>query len=136
MTAVPNYAPAPPRRTTYGEAVSVIARVTRIPLVAIKRDSNPFLAIDIERSLLGNVLEALEDHFGIRMPIEEWKRKAEADAADAERYFKLGNLCDRIDEIMAAQAATARDEPAPRKAVRGWLRLAWPPQAASGQLHK
>jgi hypothetical protein len=37
------------------------------------------------------------------MPLEQWTQEVNEGKATTEQYFQLGNLCARIDELVAAK---------------------------------
>ena len=48
---------------------------------------------------------AIDKAFGIKMPFEQWTQEVNEGKASAEQYFVLQNLCERVDELIAAKTA-------------------------------
>ena len=50
-----------------------------------------------------DVAFAIDQAFGIKMPLEKWVQEINDGKATTEQYFVLEKLCARIDELIAAK---------------------------------
>ncbi|MGG5888070.1 acyl carrier protein [Falsiroseomonas sp. HC035] len=54
-----------------------------------------------------DIVFAIDKAFGIKVPVETWTQEVNAGTAPAEQYFVMGNLAQRIEELVAAKQAKA-----------------------------
>jgi acyl carrier protein len=52
-----------------------------------------------------DIVFAIDKAFGIKVPVETWTQEVNAGTAPAEQYFVMGNLAQRIEELVAAKQA-------------------------------
>ncbi len=54
-----------------------------------------------------DIVFAIDKAFDIKVPVEAWTQDVNAGKAPAEHYFVMGNLAQRIEELVAARQAKA-----------------------------
>ena len=91
--------------TTFDRDAEIISETCDLPREDIKPESHPIDDLGIDSLDFLDVAFAIDKAFGIKLPIEKWTEEVNEGKADAADYFVLGNLCQRIDELVAAKGA-------------------------------
>jgi acyl carrier protein len=94
-----------PMSSTFDTVVNIIAETCDIPRETIKPESHAINDLGIDSLDFLDVAFAIDKTFGIKMPIEQWTQEVNEGRATSEQYFVLQNLCERIDELVAAKKA-------------------------------
>lgn len=68
-------------------------------------ESNLLKDLGVDSLDLLDIGFAIDEAFGVRMPIEQWLRAVHMKTAAAEQHFVLRELCTRIDQLIVAAAA-------------------------------
>lgn len=90
--------------STFDIVADIIAQTCNIRREAITPDSHLLRDLGIDSLDLFDVGFALEDAFGISVPLERWLHAAQMKATAAERHFIVQELCAVIDANVAAAA--------------------------------
>ena len=90
---------------TFDAVADIIADVCNIDRLEIQPDSHTINDLGIDSLDFLDVTFAIDKRFGIKLPIERWMQDVNEGKVAAENYFILKNLCDRIDELVAAKSA-------------------------------
>ncbi|MFO1184664.1 MAG: acyl carrier protein [Bauldia sp.] len=90
---------------TFDTVARVISETSEIPLEDIKAEHHAIDDLGIDSLDFLDIVFALDKKFGIKIPLEAWTQEVNAGRAKADDYFVLGNLCSRIDELVAAKKA-------------------------------
>ena len=52
-----------------------------------------------------DIVFEIDKRFGVKVPVEAWTEQVNSGKAPAERFFVMGSLAQRIDELVAAKQA-------------------------------
>ena len=91
--------------STFDTVADIISETCDIPRDDIKPDSHVIDDLGIDSLDFLDIAFAIDKAFGIKMPFEQWTQDVNDGKAEAEQYFVLGNLCQRVDELVAAKPA-------------------------------
>ena len=91
--------------STFDIVADIIARISHVPRDTIVPESNLLIDLGIDSLDLFDIGFAIDEAFGVRMPIEQWLHSVHMKAAVAEQHFVLRELCARVDELIEAAAA-------------------------------
>jgi acyl carrier protein len=91
--------------TTFETVADIIADTADIARDTITPESHAINDLGIDSLAFLDITFELDKKFGIKLPLEQWTQDVNNGAAPAERYFVLKNLCERIDELVAAKSA-------------------------------
>ena len=92
--------------STFDVVAKVISDTSEIPLEQITPEAHAIDDLGIDSLDFLDIVFALDKKFGIKIPLESWTEEVNEGRAKVEDYFVLKNLCARIDELVAAKAAT------------------------------
>ena len=90
---------------TYNEVADIISEVSSIDRGEISPEAHAINDLGIDSLDFLDVTFAIDKKFGIKMPVEEWMEQVNEGEADADEFFVMKNLCNKIDELVAAKAA-------------------------------
>ena len=90
--------------STFDIVADIVAETCHIPRATISLDSDLLRDLGIDSLDLFDIGFALDDAFGIRVPLEQWLQAVHAEQT-AERCFIVRELCAGIDTMMGAAAA-------------------------------
>lgn len=91
--------------STFDTVADIISETCDIPREDIKPESHVIDDLGIDSLDFLDVAFAIDKAFGIKMPFEQWTQEVNEGKVPAEQYFVLQNLCERIDEQVAAKSA-------------------------------
>ncbi len=91
--------------TTFDKVAEIIAETCDIPRENIKPDSHAINDLEIDCLDFLDIDFAIDKAFGIKLPLEQWTQEVNDGKATTDQYFVLKNLCERIDELIAAKGA-------------------------------
>jgi acyl carrier protein len=91
--------------TTFETVAGIIAEICGIPREKITPESHAIDDLGIDSLDFLDVAFAIDKAFAIKLPLEQWTQEVNEQKVPSERYFVLGNLCARIDELIAAKTA-------------------------------
>jgi acyl carrier protein len=90
---------------TFETLANIIAEVCNIDREKIRPEAHAIDDLGIDSLDFLDIAFAIDKRFGIKMPIEQWMQEINEGRASVDNYFVLRNLCQRIDELVAAKAA-------------------------------
>jgi acyl carrier protein len=90
---------------TFAAVADIIAEVCDIDRGTIRPESHTINDLGIDSLDFLDVTFAIDKRFGIKMPIETWMQDINEGKVSVDDYFILSNLCQRIDELVAAKTA-------------------------------
>ena len=90
---------------TFDKVADIIAETCDIPREKITLESHAINDLGIDSLDFLDVAFAIDKAFGIKMPLEQWTQEVNDGKATTDQYFVLKNLCERIDELIAAKGA-------------------------------
>jgi len=93
--------------STFDTVANIIHETCDIQRDTIKPESHVVKDLGIDSLDFLDVAFAIDKAFGIKLPIEQWTAEVNEGKKDDEEYFKLQNLCDQIDALVAAKGAAA-----------------------------
>jgi acyl carrier protein len=96
---------ARPMSTTFDKVAEIIAETCDIPRENIKPESHAINDLEIDSLDFLDIAFAIDKAFGIKLPLEQWTQEVNDGKATTDQYFVLKNLCERIDELIAAKGA-------------------------------
>ena len=91
--------------TTFEAVAEIIADTSDIPIEEITPEKNAFTDLWIDSLDFLDIAFAVDKHFGIKIPLEQWTEELNENNASVDEYFVLSKLCDRIDELVVAKDA-------------------------------
>ena len=91
--------------STFDQVATIIAETCDIPRDTITPESHAIDDLGIDSLDFLDVVSAVDDAFGIRVPVEQWLHAMHLDAAHAGQQFVMRELCASIDALIAAPAA-------------------------------
>jgi acyl carrier protein len=91
--------------STFDQVANIIAETCDIPRDTITPESHAIDDLGIDSLDFLDIAFAIDKAFGIKLPLEKWTQEVNDGKATTEQYFVLGNLCARIDELVAAKGA-------------------------------
>jgi acyl carrier protein len=89
--------------STFETVADIISEICDIPRENISPESHVIDDLGIDSLDFLDVAFAIDQAFGIKMPLEKWVQEINDGKATTEQYFVLGKLCARIDELIAAK---------------------------------
>lgn len=90
--------------STFDIVAGIFAATCHIPRETIALDSDVLHDLGIDSLDLLDVGFALDDAFGIRLPLEQWLHATHMRQAAARRRFIVRELCANIDAMIEAAA--------------------------------
>src|ERR1700693_700858 len=94
-----------PMSSTFETIANIIAETCDIPRDSITPDSHAINDLGIDSLDFLDIAFAIDKAFGIKLPLEQWTQEVNDGKATTDQYFVLKNLCERIDELIAAKGA-------------------------------
>ena len=91
--------------STFDTVADIIAQTCSIPREDITPASHAINDLGIDSLDFLDVTYAIDKHFSIKLPIEQWTQDVNDGKATTEQYFVLKNLASEIDKLVAAKAA-------------------------------
>jgi acyl carrier protein len=91
--------------TTFETVADIIAETCDISRDTIKPESHAIDDLGIDSLDFLDIAFAIDKAFGIKLPLEQWTQEVNDGKATTDQYFVLKNLCERIDELIAAKGA-------------------------------
>ena len=91
--------------STFDIVADIIVQSCHIPRETITGDTHLLTDLGIDSLDLLDVVAAVDDVFGIRVPVEQWLHAVHLDTALAGQHFVMWQLCVSIDALIAAPAA-------------------------------
>ena len=88
--------------STFETVADIISEICDIPREKISPESHVIDDLGIDSLDFLDVAFAIDQAFGIKMPLEKWVQEINDGKATTEQYFVLEKLCARIDELIAA----------------------------------
>ena len=92
-------------RPTFDIVAEMIALTCEVARERITLDSNLVNDLGIDSLDLLDVTFAIDDAFGIAMPISQWLRTVHMGRISSDQYFVMKGFCARIDALIAAATA-------------------------------
>lgn len=90
---------------TFETVAGIISETCDIPRDKITPKSHAIDDLGIDSLAFLDIAFAIDKAFGIKLPLEQWTQEVNEGKAPAEQYFVLENLCQRIDDLVAAKKA-------------------------------
>ena len=90
--------------STFETVADTISEICDIPRENISPESHVIDDLGIDSLDFLDVAFAIDQAFGIKMPLERWVQEINDGKATTEQYFVLEKLCARIDELIAAKS--------------------------------
>jgi acyl carrier protein len=96
----------------FDKVADIIAAMSDIPRDKIRPDSHAINDLGIDSLDFLDIAFAIDNAFGIRLPLEQWTQEVNDGKATTEQYFVLNNLCASIDGLVAATGLVDLPHPA------------------------
>ena len=90
---------------TFETVAGIISETCDIPREKITPQSHAIDDLGIDSLAFLDIAFAIDKAFGVKLPLEQWTQEVNEGKATTAQYFVLGNLADRIDELVAAKGA-------------------------------
>jgi acyl carrier protein len=91
--------------STFDIVTDIIVQSCQIPRETITPDTDLLTDLGIDSLDLLDVVAAVDDAFGVRVPVERWLHALHMHAGQAGQQFVMRELCASIDALIAAPAA-------------------------------
>jgi len=91
--------------STFDKVADIIADTSEIDRDAITPESHTIDDLGIDSLDFLDIVFAIDKEFGIKIPLEQWTQDVNDGNVPTEEYFVMGNLCDKIDQLVAAKNA-------------------------------
>jgi acyl carrier protein len=88
--------------STFDIIAGIIARTCNIPRSAITPGCHLLNDLGIDSLDLFDIGYAVDDVFGITVPLSQWLHAVHLKTAQTERYFVMRELCAYIDDLISA----------------------------------
>ncbi|RTL68594.1 MAG: acyl carrier protein [Hyphomicrobiales bacterium] len=92
---------------TFGTVAEIISSTSDVPLGDIRPDSHIMNDLGVDSLAFLDIAFEIDKRFGIKMPIEDWLQEVNEGRAESAEYFRVGNLCQRIEGLVSRAAAPA-----------------------------
>jgi acyl carrier protein len=92
-------------RPTFDIVAEIIALTCEVPRERITLDSNLVNDLGIDSLDLLDITFAIDDAFGIVMPINQWLRAVHMGRISSDQYLVMRGFCANIDALMVAATA-------------------------------
>ena len=90
---------------TFETIAEIISDISEIPVEKINEKSHTIDDLAIDSLDFLDIVFAIDKTFGIKVPLETWTKDINENMVPSEDYFVMGNLCARIEELIASKAA-------------------------------
>ena len=92
-------------QATFDAVAEIISEVSSIERDQITPDSHTINDLGIDSLDFLDVTFAIDKHFGIKMPVEQWMEDVNDGRASTDDFFIMKNLCNRIEQLVVEAAA-------------------------------
>ena len=92
-------------RPTFDIVAEMIALTCEVPRERITPDSNLVNDLGIDSLDLLDITFAIDDAFGIAMPIGQWLHAVHLGRTPSDQYFVMRGFCATIDALIVAPTA-------------------------------
>jgi acyl carrier protein len=92
-------------RPTFDIVAEIIAFTSAVPRERITLDSNLVNDLGIDSLDLLDITFAIDDAFGIAMPIDQWLHAVHIGRISSDQYFAMRGFCANIDALIVAATA-------------------------------
>mgnify|MGYP000844863019 CR=1 FL=1 len=92
---------------TFGTVAEIISSTSDVPQGDIRPESHVMNDLGVDSLAFLDIAFEIDKRFGIKMPIEDWLQEVNEGKAESAEYFLVGNLCKRIDDLVARTTAAA-----------------------------
>jgi acyl carrier protein len=89
-------------RPTFDIVAEIIALTCEVPRERITLDSNLVNDLGIDSLDLLDMTFAIDDAFGIAMPIDRWLNAAHMGRISSDQYFVMRGFCANVDALIVA----------------------------------
>ena len=89
--------------STFDKVADIISDTSEIPREEITPDSHTIDDLGINSLDFLDIVFAIDKDFGIKIPLEAWTQEVNDGKASTEDYFVMKNLCNKIDDLVAAK---------------------------------
>lgn len=91
----------------FGTVAEIISMTSDVPLDDIRPESHIMTDLGVDSLAFLDIAFEIDKRFGIKLPIEDWLQEVNEGHAESAAYFRVGNLCQRIEGLVAAAAVPA-----------------------------
>ena len=91
--------------STFDIVADIIVQSCHVPRETITQDTHLLTDLGIDSLDLLDVVSAVDEAFGVRVPVERWLHAVHMDAGPAGQQFVMRELCASIDGLIATSAA-------------------------------
>jgi acyl carrier protein len=92
-------------QSTFDIVAGIIARTCDVPPVRITADSNLLSDLGIDSLDLLDAAFAIDDTFGITIPLDQWLRASHLQRPPSDHHFVMRQFCANIDKLIVMAAA-------------------------------
>ena len=91
--------------STFDKVADIIAETSELDRSTITPQSHTIDDLGIDSLDFLDIVFAIDKEFGIKIPLEKWTQDVNDGRVATEEYFVMGNLCAKIDALVAAKGA-------------------------------
>ncbi|MCB1549852.1 MAG: acyl carrier protein [Hyphomicrobiaceae bacterium] len=93
--------------STFDTVAGIISEICDLPREKIMPESHVTEDLGVDSLAFLDAVFTIDQHFSIKIPLEEWTNEVNEGKVRGSRYFVLKNFCDEVDKLVAAGASTA-----------------------------
>ncbi len=90
---------------TFDTVAAIISSMADVPVAEIKPESHVMKDLGVDSLAFLDIAFEIDQKFNIKLPIDDWMQTVNEGQVKSEEFFLVGNLCRRIDELVAHAAA-------------------------------
>lgn len=88
---------------TFETIADIIAETANVDRARITPEAHVINDLGIDSLDFLDIVFEIDKRFGIKVPVEAWTEQVNSGKAPAEQFFVMGNLAERIQELVAAR---------------------------------
>lgn len=81
----------------------IIAETASVERAKITREAHVINDLGIDSLDFLDIVFEIDKRFGVKVPVEAWTEQVNSGKAPAEQFFVMGNLAQRIEELVTAK---------------------------------
>jgi len=81
----------------------IIAETANVDRAKITSEAHVINDLGIDSLDFLDIVFEIDKRFGVKVPVEDWTEQVNSGRAPAERFFVMGSLAQRIEELVAAK---------------------------------
>lgn len=91
--------------STFEALAEIISSTSDIEMDRITPESHLMKDLAVDSLAFLDIAFEIDRKFGITLPVEDWMQKVNEGKVKSEEFFVIGNLCEKIDQLVAVKVA-------------------------------